>query len=146
MNLVAHQIAALRPIALALLAAFALSISAAQALAAETGASSATAPAKRSNVQRVYFATPQEGFDALIAALRKSDDTQLGRLLGPGHAAIVDSGDAAADRDAAAHFVGRLVRKGQGDDLPRGHAVAQQVGHAMRDDPGLAAARTCQNQ
>ena len=57
MNLVAHQIAALRPIALALLAAFALSISAAQALAAETGASSATAPAKRSNVQRVYFAT-----------------------------------------------------------------------------------------
>lgn len=111
MNLVAHQIAALRPIALALLAAFALSISAAQALAAETGASSATAPAKRSNAQRVYFATPQEGFDALIAALRKDDDKEVRRLLGPGHAAIVDSGDAAADRDAAAHFVAEYDAK-----------------------------------
>ncbi|HMN77929.1 MAG TPA: DUF2950 domain-containing protein [Burkholderiaceae bacterium] len=101
----AHQRPGLRPIAFALLAAFALSVSAAQTFAAETDAAAATTAAKRSNPQRIYFATPQEGFDALVAALRKNDDKEVGRLLGPGHAAIVDSGDAAADRDAAAQFV-----------------------------------------
>jgi len=101
----AHQTPCLRPLAFALLAALALSVPAAQALAAETNTAAATTAAKRSNPQRIYFATPQEGFDALVAALRKNDDKEVGRLLGPGHAAIVDSGDAAADRDAAAQFV-----------------------------------------
>ncbi|MBE2242897.1 MAG: DUF2950 domain-containing protein [Burkholderiaceae bacterium] len=101
----AHQTPGPRPLAFALLAALALSVPAAQALAAETNTAAVTTAAKRSHPQRIYFATPQEGFDALVAALRKNDDKEVGRLLGPGHAAIVDSGDAAADRDAAAQFV-----------------------------------------
>ncbi len=89
----------------ALLAALALSLACATVLAAETSVAAALAPAKQSSTQRVYFATPQEGFDALVTALRKDDDKQIARLLGPGHAGIVDSGDTAADRKASASFV-----------------------------------------
>ena len=48
--------------------------------------------------------------------------------------------------DPAAHFVGRLVREGQGEDLMAGHSLLQQPGDAMRDDAGLAAARPGQDQ
>lgn len=99
-----------------LLAALALSALSAHVLAAETGAAagSAPAPAKQSAAQRVYFATPQEGFEALVAAMRKDDTPQIARLLGPGHARIVDSGDTAADRRASASFV---------EDYDKKHAV-----------------------
>lgn len=105
MNPEARQTPHLRTIAFALLAAFALSIPGPRVLAATTSAAQAATPAKRPAAPLVHFATPQEGFDALIAALRMNDDQELGRLLGPGHAAIIDSGDAAADREAAARFV-----------------------------------------
>ena len=45
-----------------------------------------------------------------------------------------------------AHLVGRLVGEGERDDRRRRHAHRDQVGHAMGDDPGLTAARTCQHQ
>ena len=48
--------------------------------------------------------------------------------------------------DAAAHFVGRLVREGQGEDLMARHAVLQQPGDAMGDHARLAAARPGQDQ
>ena len=38
--------------------------------------------------QRVYFPTPDEGFGALITALRKPDFKAVDRLLGPGHQRI----------------------------------------------------------
>ena len=47
---------------------------------------------------------------------------------------------------ACPHLVGRLVRKGQGNDLPRRHPVPQQVGHAMGYHAGLAAPRSGQDQ
>jgi hypothetical protein len=94
-------------------AALALSLVGANAAAADTAGAtttatatpSAPAPAKKPGAQRVYFATPQEGFEALVAALRKGDDKQIARLLGPGHGRIVDSGDATADRQAAEGFI-----------------------------------------
>ena len=48
--------------------------------------------------------------------------------------------------DAAAHFVGGLVREGQREDVLPGDALFQQPGDAMRDHAGLAAARAGQNQ
>jgi hypothetical protein len=49
-------------------------------------------------------------------------------------------------RHAAAHLVGRLVGEGEGDDLLRTNARGDQVGDAVRDDAGLAAARPCQHE
>ncbi|MCO5125003.1 MAG: DUF2950 domain-containing protein [Rhizobacter sp.] len=100
-------------------AALALSLVGANAAAADTAGASATAtanatpaaPAKKSGAQRVYFATPQEGFEALVAALRKGDDKQIALVLGPRHGRIVDSGDAAADRKAAEGFIAEYDQK-----------------------------------
>lgn len=66
---------------------------------------SAVPAAAQAAPKRVYFATPDEGFNALIAALRKPDFKAVDRLLGPGHQRITDSGDSAADREAAQRFV-----------------------------------------
>lgn len=85
-------------------AALALALACTMAAAADapkSAAPAATQPAPK----RVYFATPEEGFSALIAALRKPDFKAVDRLLGPGHQRITDSGDSAADREAAKNFV-----------------------------------------
>ena len=47
---------------------------------------------------------------------------------------------------APAHLVGGLVGEGECHDRGGGHADRDEVGHAMGDDPGLAAARPCQHQ
>jgi hypothetical protein len=85
-------------------AALSLSLACAPASAADAPKSAATVGAKAAP-KRVYFATPDEGFNALIAALRKPDFKAVDRLLGPGFQRITDSGDSAADREAAKHFV-----------------------------------------
>ena len=48
--------------------------------------------------------------------------------------------------DAPAHFVGGLVREGQGENVLAGDSLLQQPGDAMRDDARLAAARPGQDQ
>ena len=49
--------------------------------------------------------------------------------------------------DALPHFVRGLVGEGDGDDGRAGHAVRlHQVGHSMRDDARLPAARAGQEQ
>ena len=88
--------------AASLAAALALSLTGAPASAADAPKPAASTKAA---AKRVYFVTPQEGFDALVAALRKPDFKAVDRLLGPGHQRITDSGDSAADREAAKHFV-----------------------------------------
>lgn len=107
----AHLTPGSRTIGRALLAAFALSMICAIALAAPTDGAPKSQTAKQANAQRIYFATPQEGFDALVGALRSGDGKQLARILGPGNAGIVDSGDAAADREAAANFIAEFDKK-----------------------------------
>ena len=107
----AHRIPRALAIVRPLLAAIAFSLVGANAIAADASAATASTPAKQSSTQRIYFATPQEGFEALIAALRKDDGKQVARVLGPGHARIVDSGDAAADRKAAEGFIAEYDKK-----------------------------------
>lgn len=98
-------------------ALIAIGLSFASTLAPHAQAAAAPAPrveqraAAQREADRVHFATPRQGFAALVDALRANDAGQLARLLGPGHAAIVDSGDAAADRDAAARFVADYDRR-----------------------------------
>ena len=48
--------------------------------------------------------------------------------------------------DALLHFLGRFIGKGDGQDMPRRYAVVDQVGHPIRQRPGLSAACTRQNQ
>ena len=83
----------------------ALALSCLLASAADAPKAPAAATAKATVPQRMYFASPEEGFGALIAALRQHDYGAVDRLLGPGHQRITDSGDSAADRAATERFV-----------------------------------------
>jgi len=84
----------------------ALAMFAVAAPAQAPSAASAPPPAAKSAAApQPAFATPEAGFEAIVAALRAADAKQLARLLGPGHKRIVDSGDNAADREAWARFV-----------------------------------------
>lgn len=90
----------------------ALALALACTLAPAADAPKHAAPAARpATAQQATFATPEEGFEALIAALRKADFKAVDRLLGPGHQRITDSGDSAADREAAKHFVAQYDAK-----------------------------------
>ncbi len=48
--------------------------------------------------------------------------------------------------DAEPHFVGRLVREREGQDLLSGHAVGQHACNAMGNHPRLSAARSGEDQ
>ncbi len=50
------------------------------------------------------FATPQEAAQALIDAAAANDAAAMLQIFGPGGKDIVESGDAAADKDGRAHF------------------------------------------
>jgi hypothetical protein len=53
------------------------------------------------------FGTPEEGVNALVAALEKRDRAQLGHLLGPHTDQMLSSGDAVSDSVARAEFIRR---------------------------------------
>lgn len=93
--------------------AIALSLGCALVSAADAPKAAASAPAttKAKAPKPAVFATPQDGFDALVATLRQHDTKALARLLGPGHERVADSGDRAADRAAADRFVADYERK-----------------------------------
>ncbi len=57
------------------------------------------------------FATPQEGAQALVGALRPYDPAKLKEILGPEGHEIIASGDEVADRNAAETFVAAYDRK-----------------------------------
>ncbi len=57
------------------------------------------------------FASPQQGVDALIAAMRGNDRAALAALIGPGHNRLLDSGDKAQDARGAARFVAEYDAK-----------------------------------
>jgi len=73
----------------------------ASALAILMGAGIAVATGEEQQV----FATPQQGFDALVAAVRANDTKTLLAILGPQGDTIVASGDPAADQTAGKSFV-----------------------------------------
>jgi hypothetical protein len=91
--------------------ALALSISCLFASAADAPRAAPAAAAKSMAPKPVLFASPEEGFNALVATLRQQDFKALAKLLGPGHERITDSGDSDADRAAAAHFVAEYDTK-----------------------------------
>jgi len=62
-------------------------------------------PALAGNPQQTEFASPQTAVDALVAAARADRAGALIRMLGPGSAKLVDSGDRVADRAGRARFV-----------------------------------------
>jgi hypothetical protein len=59
---------------------------------------------------RPAFSTPQEAIQATIAASEKNDTAALLQLFGPGSKGIVESGDAAEDKQDRAQFA-RLARE-----------------------------------
>jgi hypothetical protein len=91
--------------------ALVLSISCLFASAADAPKTTSAAAAKATATKPVLFASPEEGFNALVATLRQPDFKALAKLLGPGHERITDSGDSEADRAAAAHFVTEYDKK-----------------------------------
>jgi len=54
------------------------------------------------------FASPEKAVDALVAASRNNDSTELLRLFGPAGNNLISSGDPVADKDARARFVERF--------------------------------------
>lgn len=91
--------------------ALALSISCLFASAADAPKAAPPVAAKATAAKAVLFASPEEGFNALVATLRQPDFKALAKLLGPGHERITDSGDSDADRAAAASFVAQYDTK-----------------------------------
>ena len=66
----------------------------------------AAKPAAKSAAGPAVFASPQEGVDALIVALRSNDSKKLASLFGPGNTDLTDSGDPVADRESLDRFIG----------------------------------------
>src|SRR5262249_34775437 len=66
----------------------------------------AAKPAAKSAATPAVFASPQEGVDALIAALRANDGKKLASLFGPGHKDLTNSGDPVADSESSQRFLG----------------------------------------
>lgn len=107
-----HLVTRATALAIAALAAcLPVSTAAQTAAAASAPVVKAKSPAKAATVPQPSFATPEAGFDALIAALRAADAKRLATLLGPGHERIVDSGDTVADRAAWERFVSQYDAK-----------------------------------
>lgn len=98
---------AARHVAVAIVVSFACGLAA----AADKPTATATPAVAPTTAKQVTFSSPEQGFDALVAVLRQHDSKALARLLGPGHQRISDSGDSAADRAAADHFVAEYDAK-----------------------------------
>lgn len=58
-----------------------------------------------SSTGQEHFDTPEKAAESLVSALRADDTKDLSRVLGPGAARILDSGDAVADRAGRDQFV-----------------------------------------
>ena len=82
-----------------------LALGGAAAWAADTPAAAAPATAEAPAPQRLFYPAPEAAVSALLDALRKDDVRAAKRVLGPGSANIVESGDDAADREARRKFV-----------------------------------------
>jgi hypothetical protein len=87
-----------------------LAFPAAQAQAPAEPAAEARPPASRA-IPPAAFRTPEEGFAALVAALRAPGDRQALRVLGTAGARLVRSGDRVADRAARQRFLAAYDRK-----------------------------------
>ena len=64
------------------------------------------------------FATPQEAVQATIDAAERNDTAALLRIFGPAGKDIVESGDAAQDKDSRAEFARSAHEKLQLDEDP----------------------------
>ena len=69
-------------------------------LAAVVAASAVPGWAVASEAKQLDFATPDQAVEALIAAVRKNDQRELLRILGPSGEKLIHSGDRVADRRA----------------------------------------------
>ena len=69
------------------------------------------APETRGSPAGRTFASPEEGVNALVAALRPLNAAELRAILGPDGDEIVSSGDDVADQEAANAFVASYQRK-----------------------------------
>ena len=72
-----------------------------------------TRPAARRPVPPAAFATPEEGFAALVAALRAPRDRPALRVLGTAGARLIRSGDPVADRAARERFLAAYDQKAE---------------------------------
>src|SRR5262245_32502672 len=59
------------------------------------------------SAQQPSFETPEAAVEALVAAAEKPDVAELQRILGPGTKALLESGDAVADRAEREGFLKR---------------------------------------
>ncbi|MBW6401696.1 DUF2950 domain-containing protein [Roseomonas sp. HJA6] len=82
------------------------------------------APRRRAPSQQT-FRTPEEGFSALVAALRAPGDRQALRVLGLGSMRLLRSGDPVADRAARDAFLAAFDRKSEIVRPSPGRAVLQ---------------------
>jgi hypothetical protein len=98
---------------------FAAAVATVFAISVGSPAHGADAPAKKpattktkakAATQKAY-ASPEELFQALADAAKADDAKALGALLGPGGDALIDSGDAVADRQVRAKFAASYAEK-----------------------------------
>jgi len=95
-------------------AAAVLALAATGVVAADAASAPAAAPkavSKKAAAKLPSFATPEAGFEALVAALRAKDAAELDRLFGPAGKRLVHSGDVEADHASWANFVAEYDAK-----------------------------------
>jgi hypothetical protein len=63
--------------------------------------------------KQAAFASPQEAAEALVAAVRSGDATEIVKVLGPEGRAVASSGDAVADASARERFVAAYDEQNQ---------------------------------
>ena len=73
--------------------------------AADPAPEAPSAPPRRAPVAPQAFRSPEQGFEALVAALRAQDDRLLLRVLGEAGRPLMRSGDPVADRAARQRFL-----------------------------------------
>jgi len=55
--------------------------------------------------KQIYFSSPQQAVEALVAALQENNDTELLAILGPGSVDLISSGDKVADENGRTRFL-----------------------------------------
>jgi hypothetical protein len=87
-------------------------------------------PADASSLKQKRFSSPEEAVNALIDAIKRSDQKELIAILGRGSKALVSSGDKVVDREGRERFVKAYEEKNKLEGEGEGKVIL----HVGKDD------------
>jgi Protein of unknown function (DUF2950) len=75
------------------------------------------------STEQKYFSSPQLTVEALVAAVRNNDDSELLAILGPGSGDLIFSGDKVADENGRARFLKAYEEKNRLERINEDQAI-----------------------